>query len=484
MTALKVLAVVSEIYPLVKTGGLADVAGALPRALRRHGVETVTLIPGYPAVKHAIGRADEVLADADLFGDRARVLRARVADLDVLVLDAPHLFDRPGNPYLAPDGRDWPDNALRFGALGSTAARIGLGAAEGFVPDIVHGHDWQAGLALAFLAYEGRRRPATVQTIHNLAFQGWFPADLLERLRIPPDLFTIDGVEHHGGIGFLKAGLQFADRITTVSPTYAEEIQTEANGCGLDGLLRQRADVLAGIRNGIDVDVWNPETDPRIAAPFGRSSLAARDSNKAALQRRFGLPEDEHRLLFGVVSRLTWQKGIDILADAAPALLSRGAQLVMLGTGEAELEQRLHDLAAAHRGQVGCVIGYDEGLAHLVQAGADAVLIPSRYEPCGLTQLCAMRYGALPVAAKVGGLGDTIVDAGPAAAEVDGATGLLFLPVGRDALEQALHRTADLWSDRAKWRVLQANGMHAEVSWDEPASDYFRLYSELWASKN
>ena len=337
MTGIKVLAVVSEIYPLVKTGGLADVAGALPRALRKHGVETVTLVPGYPAVKAALGRTDEVLAVDDLFGGRARVLAADVGGLDLFVLDAPHLFGRPGNPYVADDGRDWPDNAFRFGALGWIAARIGAGDAPGFAPDILHGHDWQAGLAMAYLAYGGRRRPATVFTAHNLAYQGQFPADLLGRLHLPPHAYAIDGVEHYGAIGFLKAGLQLADRITTVSPTYAKEIQTAAGGCGLEGLLRARSGVLSGIRNGIDIDVWNPETDTRIAARFGPSSLPSRSPNKAELQRRFGLAQHPGRLLFGVVSRLAWHKGIDLLADAVPALVGRRAQLVVLGTGEPEM---------------------------------------------------------------------------------------------------------------------------------------------------
>ena len=229
--ASKVLAVVSEVYPLVKTGGLADVAGALPRALRKLGVEVVTLVPGYPAVKAAVGEAQEVLAFDDLFGGAARVLVARAGDLDLMILDAPHLFDRPGNPYTGPDGRDWPDNAFRFGALAWIAARIGLGDVASFVPDIVHAHDWQAGLAMAYLAYDGQRPPATVMTVHNLAYQGQFPAELLEPLRLPAQAFAFDGVEHYGAIGFLKAGLQFADRITTVSPTYAAEIQTSTVSC-------------------------------------------------------------------------------------------------------------------------------------------------------------------------------------------------------------------------------------------------------------
>jgi starch synthase len=475
MTAIQVLAVASEIYPLVKTGGLADVVGALPLALRRNNVATTTLVPGYPAMMGAIRGAEPQLAIDDLFGGGARVLRAHAANLDLLVLDAPHLFDRPGNPYTEPDGNEWPDNAFRFGALAWVAMRIGLGAIAGYRPDIIHGHDWHAAPAMAYLAYQDQPRPATVLTVHNLAYQGQFPADLLQRLRLPPHAFSIDGVESYGNIGFLKAGLQFADRITTVSPTYAREIQTSENGCGLDGLLRARSGVLSGIRNGIDIDVWNPETDARIASRFGLATLSARAPNKAALQRRFGLREEPDRLLFAVVSRLAWQKGLDVLADATPALVARRAQFAMLGSGDPELERRFTALTHDHAGQVGCVLGHDEDLAHLIQAGADAILVPSRFEPCGLTQLCAMRYGAIPVVAKVGGLADTVVDL---------ATGIQFHPVTRDALEAALHRTADLWFDRAAWQALQANAMQTDVSWAEPAEDFRRLYARLLTPKN
>jgi starch synthase len=481
MKAIQVLAVASEIYPLVKTGGLADVVGALPLALRRNNVATTTLVPGYPAVMAAVKTVEPQLAIDDLFGGGARVLRAQAADLDLLVLDAPHLFDRPGNPYTRPNGSDWPDNAFRFGALAWVAARIGLGEIAGYRPDIIHAHDWQAGLAMAYLAYQDQRRPATVLTVHNLAYQGQFPADLLQRLRLPPHAFSIDGVESYGNIGFLKAGLQFADRITTVSPTYAREIQGSENGCGLDGLLRARSAMLTGIRNGIDVDVWNPETDARIASRFGPATLSARAPNKAALQRRLGLNEEPDRLLCAVISRLAWQKGLDLLADATPTLIARGAQLAMLGSGDPELERRFTTLAHDHAGQIGCFVGHDEDLAHLVQAGADAILVPSRFEPCGLTQLCAMRYGAIPVVAKVGGLTDTVVD--PETTPT-GATGIQFYPVTRDALEAALHRTADLWSDRGTWQTLQANAMRTDVSWAEPADEFLRLYTRLLAPKD
>jgi starch synthase len=479
MTSIQVLAVASEIYPLVKTGGLADVAGALPLALQAEGVSVVTLVPGYAAVTAALGQSEKVLEVDDLFGGVARVLGARVGGLDLFVLDAPHLFNRPGNPYASADGTEWPDNALRFGALGWIAARIGLGDVAGFVPHVVHAHDWQAGLAMAYLAYAGGRRPATVMTVHNLAFQGQFPADLLHRLRLPPQSYTIDGVEYYGAIGFLKAGLQLADRITTVSPTYAQEIQSAPGGCGLEGLLRWRSAVLSGIRNGIDTTVWNPRTDTLIPSRFDLSSLSSRRPNKSELQRRFELKSEPERLLFGTVSRFAWQKGIDILADTVPALVELGAQLVVLGAGDWEPQNRMKGIASAYRDRVGCIIGYDEGLAHLVQAGADALLVPSRFEPCGLTQLCAMRYGAIPVVSKVGGLADTVVDPEDALARGMPPTGLQFLPISREGLEAALRRAARLWGDQAAWQSMQANGLRTDVSWAEPARAYSNLYAGL-----
>ncbi len=477
-----ILSVVSELFPLVKTGGLGDVTAALPPALGELGVGVTTLIPGYPSVMAALDGAQEVRRDGDFFGGAARLLAGRAGGLDLLVIDAPHLYDRPGNPYVGPDGRDWPDNGLRFGALGWMAARIGLGEIVALKPDIVHAHDWQAALTMAYLAYDGRPRARTVFTVHNLAYQGQFSADLLSALRLPPRAYAIDGVEYYGGIGFLKAGLQFADRITTVSPTYAAEIQTPANGCGIDPLLRMRAGVLSGIINGIDVEVWNPASDPHIPARYERSSIEARRLNKQALQDRFGLRSDPDRLLFGAVTRFAWQKGMDLLSAAVPTLQEVNAQLVVLGTGERELEQRFTSIVQDHRGSVGCKIGYDEDLAHLIQAGSDALLVPSRFEPCGLTQLCALRYGAVPVVAKVGGLADTIIDLD--AAGSGKATGLQFSPVTQDALEATIRRTAALWRRRADWARVQRNGMAVDVSWAESARKYLRLYDELLGSND
>jgi len=483
MKPLDVLSVASEIFPLVKTGGLADVIGALPGALAEEGVTVRTLVPGYPQVIDAIGHARTVHNDSDLFGERARLLAARAADLDLLVLDAPHLYARPVNPYLGPDGKDWPDNAIRFAALARVAADIGCGALRDYVPDVVHAHDWQGGLAPAYLHYRGGARPATVMTVHNLAFPGKVPSELLSRLGLPPESYAIDGVEFHGTISLLKAGLRYADRITTVSPTYAAEIRTEAAGMGFDGLLRARAGALSGILNGIDTAIWDPASDPLIAAPFSRTQIAGRAANKAELQARMGLPRDAAAPLFGVVSRLTWQKGVDLLLTCLPALRATGAQLALIGAGEPGIEAAFQVEAARAPDWIGCVIGYDETLAHLMQAGADALLVPSRFEPCGLTQLCALRYGAVPVVARVGGLADTVIDANAAALGSGVATGVQFAPVSAEMLEAALRRTVGLYREPAVWRALQRNGMAADVSWRGPARQYAALYRELVASR-
>ncbi len=488
MTPLRVLSVASEVFPLVKTGGLADVTGALPGALAAEGVAVRTLVPGYPAVTGAIEGARPVHRIADLFGGPAQVLEARAAGLDLLVLDAPHLYARPGNPYLEPEGRDWPDNALRFAALALEAAEIGGGAVAGYVPDVVHAHDWQAGLAPAYLHFRAAARsgndhagarPGTVMTVHNLAFPGKLPASLLARLGLPPAAYAIEGVEFHGTISLLKAGLQFADRITTVSPSYAAEIRTAEAGMGFDGLLRARADVLSGILNGIDTTVWNPKSDKRIAARYDRATLDKRARNKAALQARMGLARDPAAPLFAVVSRLTWQKGMDLLLACLPTLLALGGQLALLGTGEAAIEAGFQAQAKAVPRRIGCVIGYDEALAHAIQAGADALLVPSRFEPCGLTQMCALRYGAVPVVARVGGLADTVIDANPAALAAGVATGVQFAPPAAELLELALRRTVTLYRAPIAWRAMQENGMAVDVSWHGPARSYAALYREL-----
>ena len=476
---MRVLSVASEAHPLVKTGGLAEVVGSLPPALAREGVTVRTMIPGYGTVMDALATAETVHDFGHLYGGPARLLAARAGGVDFLVIDAPHLYVRPGNPYLGPDGRDWPDNALRFAALAQCAAAVGRGALAGFVPDVVHAHDWQAGLAPAYLHYAGGHRPRTVMTIHNLAFQGQFPKELLPAIGLPPHAYAIDGVEYYGAIGYLKAGLALADRITTVSPTYAAEIQTPEHGMGMDGVLRHRSGVLSAILNAIDDSLWNPATDEWLTARFDVEHLARREPNKQSLQRRFGLAVERGTFVFGVVSRLTQQKGMDLLLEALPALLASGAQLALLGAGDKALEAGFATAARAAPGRIAAIVGYDEPLAHLVQGGADALLIPSRFEPCGLTQLCALRYGAIPVVARVGGLADTVVDAAAAALGAGTATGVQFAPVTRAMLEQATGRTLALARDRPAWRRMQSRAMATDVGWSRPAKRYAALFREL-----
>jgi starch synthase len=477
MRPVRVLSVASEIYPIIKTGGLADVAGALPISLKAEGIETRTLLPGYPAAISALEKAEQVLAWRDFFGGSARLLSGSSGALDLLVLDAPHLFGRPGNPYLSPEGVDWPDNGLRFAALAGTAADIGLGGVPSFVPDVVHSHDWQAGLTPAYLHYSGQPHPGTILTVHNLAFQGRFPQQMLREIGLPPDSFTMDGVEYYGDIGFLKAGLQFADRITTVSPSYAAEIQGDEGGMGLGGLLRARSGQLQGILNGIDIDVWNPAVDSDIPDHFSLDELDGRLANKVALQQRFGLQPNSEAILLGVISRLSWQKGLDLLIECIPALLEGGMQLALLGSGDAELEAKFRAAAKANPGQIGVLIGYDEKLAHLIQAGADALVVPSRFEPCGLTQLCALRYGAVPIVSRVGGLEDTVRDFD--GTDSNHATGFKFGPVTTENLAAALRRAHTLFRDKATWKKIQLNGMSTDVSWRSRASQYADLYHQV-----
>ena len=473
---MKILSVASEVFPLVKTGGLADVAGALPAALAKQGVKVITLMPGYPAVMTALENYETVYSTDSLFGGAARLLWGKAKGLDLFVLDAPHLYDRPGNPYLGPDGKDWPDNSRRFAALATVAAEIGRGLVADFLPEIIHCHDWQAGLVPAYVRYGGG--PKTIMTVHNLAFQGHYPASIFGTLGLPAAAFGIDGVEYFGGVGYLKAGLQCSDAITTVSPTYAREILTVEDGMGLDGLLRARSHVVHGIVNGIDTDIWNPADDAHIAQTYTAKHLERREANKRAIEKRFGL-ESGDGLLTCIVSRLTLQKGMDLVAGALPTLMQLGGRLAMLGSGDAALEGALKSATVNYPGRVGIATAYDEPLSHLLQAGSDAILIPSRFEPCGLTQLYGLRYGCVPVVARVGGLADTVVDANDAALSAHAATGIQFSPVTQEALEHALRRAAELYGDRRAWASLQQAGMKSDVSWTRSAARYAELYRAL-----
>ncbi len=483
MSGLKVLSVASEVFPLVKTGGLADVVGALPAALAREDVEIRTVVPAYPAVLSKLAGAETAHEYADLFGGSARILAGKAAGLDLFAIDAPHLFDRAGNPYLGPDRLDWPDNALRFAALARVGADIGLGSIDAFRPEVVHAHDWQAALAPVYLHYADGPRPGTAITIHNIAFQGHFPMSVFGELGLPPQALSIDGVEYFGGVGFLKAGLRLSDRITTVSPTYAREIMTPEFGMALDGLLRTRAAAVQGIVNGIDDEVWNPATDAALPQSFSALRIDMRVRNKTALQTRLGLAPRLDRPLFGVVSRLSDQKGLDLFLQALPGVIATGGQLALLGSGEPSLETGFAAAASARPDAVGCVFGYDEKLAHLIQAGSDFIVVPSRFEPCGLTQLCALRYGAPPIVARVGGLADTVIDANEAAIAAAVATGFQFHPPSVDALTYALDRALAVSRDPAVMRRMRLNGMRVDVSWRGPAKRYAELYRTLAGSR-
>lgn len=474
---MRVLFVASECHPLVKTGGLADVVGALPAALAAFGCDVRVLLPLYPEARQRAGRLRAVCPLPDLFGGDATVLAGRAdGGPPVLCLDAPHLFDRAGSPYLGPDGSDWPDNPARFAALSWAAAEIGRGGAGGWVPDVVHAHDWQAGLVPVYLRAHGGPRPATVFTIHNIAFQGLCDAAALAALRLPAESFTWRGLEFHGRISFLKAGLVYAERLSTVSPTYAQELRTPAFGMGLEGVLRERAAVFTGILNGIDEAAWDPARDPAIAASYDRRRLAGKARNKRALQDALGLSPDGEGPLFGVVSRLTAQKGVDLLLEGVPTLLDGGGQLAVLGSGEPALEQALVEAAGRHPGRIAVRLGFDDGLAHRIQAGADALLVPSRFEPCGLTQMYALRYGTLPIVSRTGGLADTVIDANVAALAAGVATGFQVSPIDADGLRFGIERACTLFRSPDRWRRVQRRAMGHPVGWADSAARYLALY--------
>ncbi len=470
-----VLSVTSEAAPLVKTGGLADVAGALPGALAAHGVGMRTLLPGYPAVMAELRKPETCAELNDCFGGPARVLAEPVRGLDLLVLDAPHLYKRGAGLYLSETGQDWQDNPERFAALSWVACEIANGLMPDWYPSLVHAHDWQGALAPYYIARSrAAGRVRTVLTIHNIAFQGLAPVSRLAALRLSPADYRPDGLEYWGQVSALKAGLIHADWLTTVSPTYAEELLTPEFGMGLEGVLLERRAELLGILNGIDMEVWSPERDPHIVpyhAPAGKAP------NKAALRAEFGLPRAEGPLCV-VISRLTAQKGLDLLLEALPALLERDGQLALLGTGDKVLEAAFRK--AAEHPNVAVRIGYDEWLAHRMIAGADAILVPSRFEPCGLTQLYGLRYGTLPLVALTGGLADTVIPATPAtlAGKVV-ATGLQFHPVTALALSNALMRLCSLYQQTGLWRTITRNAMAHPVGWDHSATAYAQLYKDL-----
>ena len=480
---MRVLHVGAEIFPLVKTGGLADVLGALPQALIGQGADVRLLLPGLPAIADAVLHQKIVAEIGPSFGAARITLRLGqmpYSHVPAYVIDAPFLYRRPGSPYQASDGSEWPDNAQRFALLGWVGAHLASGELDPtWQPELLHAHDWHAAMACAYLAAHPPASAATVFTVHNLAYQGLFPNGDFPLLGLSSRFMASTGLEYHQQVSFMKAGLKFAQRVTTVSPTYAREIGTHEFGFGLDGVIRGRGADVSGVLNGVDGAVWDPASDAGIAARYSAVQLAGKARCKQALQAELGLAPRADAPVFGVVSRLTSQKGLDLVLGALPGLLRRGGQLALQGAGDAALEAAFLAAAKAHTGEVAVRIGYDEALAHRLIAGADAILVPSRFEPCGLTQLYGLRYGTLPVVRRVGGLADTVVDASDDALQADRATGFTFDAATPAALDAALQRASTLYAQPERWRRLMARAMAQDFSWDGAAQKYVALYRDL-----
>jgi starch synthase len=477
---MRVLHLAAEIFPLVKTGGLADVLGALPQALIAQGADVRLLLPGLPAIADAVLHQKIVCQIGPAFG-AARVTlrlgRMPYSHVPVYVLDAPYLYRREGSPYQDSAGHEWPDNLQRFALLGWAAAHLAAGELDAdWVPDVLHAHDWHAAMACAYVAAHPPTRAATLFTVHNLAYQGLFPSGDFNLLGLPSSFMASTGLEFHGQLSFMKAGLKFARRVTTVSPTYAREIATPEFGFGLDGVVRGRGADVSGVLNGVDGAVWNPAADSSLAQRYSMQEPAGKARCKEALQRELGLRVQADVMLFGVVSRLTSQKGLDLMLAALPGLLKRDGQFVLQGAGEPALEAAFLAAAKAYAGQMAVHIGYDEAFAHRVIAGSDAIVVPSRFEPCGLTQLYALRYGTLPVVRRVGGLADTVVDASAEAVAADRATGFSFDAATTGALDAALQRAAVAFTRKPLWHGLMQRAMAQDFSWNGAAAQYLALY--------
>ncbi|MGH8614074.1 MAG: glycogen synthase GlgA [Gammaproteobacteria bacterium] len=477
----RVLFATSEAHPLIKAGGLGDVSGSLPVALKRLGCDVRLVLPAYRQVLAHAGRrarvAELTLPDT---GDSLRVLHGTLDSgaLPYYLIDVPLWFDRPGGPYTAPEGQDWPDNAERFAAFSRGVVELAMGRADhAWRPQVVHCNDWPTGLVPALLAREAIR-PATVFTIHNLAYQGLVDWDTFARLRLPYELWTPEGMEFYGRFSFIKGGLAFADLLNTVSPTYASEIQTPEFGYGLEGLLHHRAKDLRGILNGADYAFWDPHEDPLIVERYDPSTLNRKYKNRQALQRHFGLPEEPEALLLGAVTRLVEQKGVDLLLGALGSLWQDEVQVVVLGSGDPHLELALMTRAQERADRLGVFIGHDEALAHRLVAGVDAFLMPSRYEPCGLGQMHSLRYGTIPIVRRTGGLADSVIDATSEAIAARTATGISFTDPSANALTDAIRRAQDLYRDRNTWREMQRTGMAQDFSWKRSAEAYRALYEQ------
>ncbi|WP_127957560.1 glycogen synthase GlgA [Serratia microhaemolytica] len=476
---MQVLHLCSEMFPLLKTGGLADVTGALPAAQIAAGADVRLLIPAFPAIRQAVTES-ELVAEVDSFAGPVKLRYGDYHGVGLYLIDAPWLYDRPGSPYHDDAQCAYGDNHRRFALLGWLGCELAKGLDRYWRPALLHAHDWHAGLSCAYLAANGH--PArSVFTIHNLAYQGLFSAHHLAELWLPNAFFDREGLEFYQQISFLKAGLYYADHITTVSPRYAQEITLPQFSYGMEGLLQQRQHQgrLTGILNGVDEKIWNPAHDAHLIARYDADRLANKVKNKLHLQKTLGLQVEAKRPLFAVVSRLTSQKGLDLLLEVLPLLREQGAQLVVLGTGDAGLQQAFVAAAAAHPGQINVQIGYDEAYSHRIFAAADVVLVPSRFEPCGLTQLYALKYGALPLVRRTGGLADTVTDCSLENLADGSASGFVFDDCHAASLSSAIRRALVLWRRPQQWRDVQRQAMRLDFGWQIAAQRYLSLYQRL-----
>jgi len=476
---LKVLQVSAEVHPLIKTGGLADIARALTEAQRGIGLDARLLMPAYRGIAQKISaKPVSRWFQPLLAADRVRLLKGHMpgSKVPVYLIDCPPLYDRPGNPYSDHYGRDFWDNCIRFGVFSRVAALFGgPQSPDNWRADVVHCHDWHCGLAAAYLKFDTEATAAAVFTVHNLVFQGNFNRKVRKGLGIDSLAFHMDGLEFFGHLSFMKAGLYYADQLTTVSPTYAREIQTPDYGCAMEGLLKMRAAQLSGIINGIDTSEWNPATDPLISSRFDADELAARAGNTQALSERFGLDQTVNGPLFGMLGRMTPQKGWRALRDAAPAIIDEGARILAVGSGNAEYEIQLKELERRFPGRLAYHRGFSEEIAHQLMAGIDALLVPSTFEPCGLVQMYAQHYGAPPVAHRTGGLADTIADADNHGKTA--ASGFLYEQPGPAGLLAGVRRAVEVFrDDPQRWQSLQRGGMGRDFGWRRSASRYLDIY--------
>lgn len=481
---MRILQVSAEIYPLLKTGGLADIAGALPAALAAVGCDVRALLPGFPAILQDLQGATLLSRQVTPWGETIDVRSGRLGALGInaYVIDAPALYVRPGGPYDDTQHQPYADNHRRFALLGWIAGLLGQSLDANWQPQVVHSHDWHAGLAPAYLTFSRERQPkpvASLFTVHNLAYQGVFAPHCFSDLGLPQSAFAVEGLEYYGKVSFIKAGLYYADRITTVSPTYAKEIQTPEQGCGLDGLLRARSQVLSGILNAVDETVWNPATDPLIPCQYNAGDTSGKVRCKAALQQEMGLAVASRAPLFGIVSRITEQKGLHLVIAAIDEMITRGGQLVVLGSGDSGLESALREMAAKYPSAVAVRLGYDEALAHRIFAATDVVLVPSRFEPCGLTQMYGLKYASLPLVHRVGGLADTVVDSTREALAARKANGFVFDTFSADGFAGAMRRTFSLYAQPEDWNGMAQRAMRQSFGWQGSAEKYLALYEQI-----